>query len=152
MESPPSHSLLFLLLIASTVATSTTRYTVPIPESMDVLETRRELNEMAEQYPLSTVGARNGGWYILDHDGTLLAVATDSVCEELDASIEEAMRLHGLPREPDNQVSKGVIPRNDQRPGSGISNSCSHPRCLASSACRTYSNCYVCEWDLGICI
>jgi hypothetical protein len=152
MKSPPSHSLLFLLLIASTVATSTTRYTVPIPESMDVLETRRDLIEMTEQYPLSTVDARNGGWYILNSDGTVLAVATDSVCEDLDASIDEAMRLYGLFREPDDQVSEGVIPRNDQRPGTGISNSCSHPHCLASSACRTYNDCYVCEWNLGICI
>ncbi|KAJ6183732.1 hypothetical protein N7519_005033 [Penicillium mononematosum] len=142
MKSPPSHSLLFLLLIASTVAMLTTRYTVPIPESMNVLETRRELNEMAEHYPLSTVGARNGGWYILDHDGTVLAVATDSVCEELDASIEEAMRLYGLVRKPDNDVSESVAPRSDQRSGSEISNTCSHPRCLASSACRTYSDCY----------
>lgn len=141
MKPPPSHSLLFLLLIASTVATSTTRYTVPIPESMDVLETRRELIEMTEQYPLSTVDARNGGWYILNSDGTVLA-----------ASIDEAMRLYGLFREPDDQVSEGVIPRNDQRPGTGISNSCSHPHCLASSACRTYNDCYVCEWNLGICI
>jgi hypothetical protein len=119
---------------------------------MDVLETRRELIEMTEQYPLSTVDARNGGWYILNYDGTVLAVATDSVCEDLDASIEEAMRLYGLFREPDDQVSEGVIPQNDQRPGTGISNSCSHPHCLASSACRTYSDCYVCEWNLGICI
>ncbi|OQE63988.1 hypothetical protein PENNAL_c0232G04894 [Penicillium nalgiovense] len=108
MESPPSHSLLFPLLIASTIATSTTRYTVPIPESMDVLETHRTLNEMAAQNPLSTVNARNGGWYILNHDGTVLAIATDSVCEELDASIEEAMRLYRLLREPDNEVSKSV--------------------------------------------
>ncbi|KAJ5842167.1 hypothetical protein N7534_011997 [Penicillium rubens] len=106
MKPPPSHSLLFVLLIAGTVATSTTRYTVPIPESMDVLETRRELIEMAEQYPLCTVDARNGGWYILNYDGTVLAVATDSVCEELDASIEEAMRLYGLFREPDNQIRR----------------------------------------------
>ncbi|CAG8211116.1 unnamed protein product [Penicillium nalgiovense] len=150
MKSPPSHSLLFLLLIASTIATSTTRYTVPIPDSMDVLGTRRALNEMAAQTPLSTVNARNGGWYILNHNGTVLAVATDSVCEELDASIEEAMRLYGLLREPDNEVSKSVALRSGERPGSGISNSCSHPRCLASSACRTYSDCYVCEWNLGI--
>jgi hypothetical protein len=31
------------------------------------------------------------------------------VCEDLDASIEEAMRLYGLFREPDDQVSEGVI-------------------------------------------
>ncbi|KAJ6148634.1 hypothetical protein N7497_010616 [Penicillium chrysogenum] len=74
---------------------------------MDVLETRRELIEMTEQYPLSTVDARNGGWYILNYDGTVLAVATDSVCEDLDASIEEAMRLYGLFREPDDQIRRG---------------------------------------------
>ncbi|OQD71183.1 hypothetical protein PENPOL_c001G00221 [Penicillium polonicum] len=75
---------------------STTRYTVPIPESMLILETRQLLNDMAMQFPLGTVDDRNGGYYLLDHDATVLAVASDSLCEELDASMEAAKRYHTL--------------------------------------------------------
>lgn len=73
---------------------------------MGILETHRELNELAEQYPMSTVGTRNGGWYMLDHDDTVLAVASDSVCAELDASVEEAMQLYGLLPELGSEVSE----------------------------------------------
>lgn len=145
-------SLTSYLLISSTLATSATRYVIPIPESMVVLETRRELNEMVEQYPMSTVDVRNGGWYIINHDGTVLAVASDSVCAELDASSEEAMRLYGLLPELDNKVSEVIAPGNGEQAESELSNSCSHPRCFASATCRIHSNCYVCEWSLNICI
>lgn len=152
IKSRQSYYRLFLLLLANTFTTSTTRYIVPIPESMGILETRRELNEMAEQYPMSTVGARNGGWYMLDHDGTVLAVASDIVCAELDSSVKEAMRLYGLLPELNSEVSESVAPQSGKQLGSELSNSCSHPRCFASSACRTHSGCYVCEWELNICI
>ncbi|KAF7164165.1 hypothetical protein CNMCM5623_008855 [Aspergillus felis] len=82
------------LLIASSLAMATTRYTVPIPEGIPVLETRQQLNDMADQYPMGTVDDRNGGYYLLDHDGTVLAVTSDSLSEELDASMEEARKLH----------------------------------------------------------
>ncbi|KUM64185.1 hypothetical protein ACN42_g2918 [Penicillium freii] len=73
---------------------STTRYTVPVPETMLILETRQQLNDMAMQFPLGTVDDRNGGYYLLDHDATVLAVASNSLCEELDASMEAAKRYH----------------------------------------------------------
>ncbi|KAJ5516106.1 hypothetical protein N7527_007666 [Penicillium freii] len=119
---------------------------------MGMLETRGELNEIAEQHPMSTVGARNGGWYMLDHDGTVLAAASDIVCAELDSSVKEALRLYGLLPELNSEVSESVAPQSGEQLGSELSNSCSHPRCFASSACRTHSGCYVCEWELNICI
>ncbi|EAW21098.1 uncharacterized protein NFIA_062590 [Aspergillus fischeri NRRL 181] len=73
---------------------ATTRYTEPIPEGIPVLETRKQLNDMADQYPMGTLDDRNGGYYLLDHDGAVLAVTSDSLCEELDASMEEARRIH----------------------------------------------------------
>jgi hypothetical protein len=87
---------LFLLTttIANTFAMSTTRYNIPIPESLTILETRQELNDMAEKYSLGSLAGRNGGYYLLDHDATVLAIASDSLCEELDASIQEAIRYH----------------------------------------------------------
>ncbi|KAJ5195677.1 hypothetical protein N7449_006156 [Penicillium cf. viridicatum] len=72
---------------------------------------------------MSTVGARNGGWYMLDRDGTVLAVASDSVCAELDASVEEAMRLYGLLPELDTALTHVVL-------------------LVRMSA---YSDCYLCE-------
>ncbi|KAJ5826594.1 hypothetical protein N7447_003357 [Penicillium robsamsonii] len=130
----------------------TTQYILPIPESLIVLETRREVNEMAEQYPLSTMNERNGDWYMLDHDGTVLAVASYSVCAELDASIEEAMRLYGITPAFDHEVRESAVPQSGEQPGTGLSSSCAHPRCFVSSTCRAYSGCYVCESNLHICV
>lgn len=73
---------------------STTRYNIPIPESLTILETRQELNDMARKYSLGSLADRNGGYYLLDHDATVLAIASDSLCEELDATIQEAIRYH----------------------------------------------------------
>ncbi|KAH1701629.1 hypothetical protein KXV70_007606 [Aspergillus fumigatus] len=73
---------------------ATTRYTEPIPEGIPVLETRQQLNDMADQYPTGTLDDRNGGYYLLDHDGAVLAVTSDALCEELDASMEQARRFH----------------------------------------------------------
>lgn len=151
MKSPQSYHGIFLLLV-NTFAMPPARYIVPIPESIGMLESRRELNEMAEQYPMSTVGVRNGGWYMYDHDGTVLAVASNSVCAELDASLEEAMQLYSLLPDLDSEVSERIAPQSGEQPRSKLPNSCSHPRCFASSACLTHSGCYVCEWELNICI
>ncbi|KAJ5616028.1 hypothetical protein N7537_001142 [Penicillium hordei] len=90
---------------------STTRYTVPVPEFMPILETRQELNDMAMQFPLGTVDDRNGGYYLLDHDATVLAVASDSLCEELDASMEAAKRYHSTHPEIDKE-SESVAPQS----------------------------------------
>ncbi|KAJ5783967.1 uncharacterized protein N7518_009644 [Penicillium psychrosexuale] len=82
---------------------STTRYTVPIHESIQILETREQLNNMAMQYPLGTMDDRNGGYYLLDHDDTVLAIASDPLCEELDAAIEEAERYRSAHPEIDDE-------------------------------------------------
>ncbi|KAJ5382214.1 hypothetical protein N7517_000125 [Penicillium concentricum] len=129
-----------------------TRYVVPISESSIVLESRRELNQMAEQYPMSTMNARNGDWYMLNDDGTVLAVASDYSCAELDASIEDAMQLYGILPEVDHEVRETVATQSGEQPGAGLSNTCSHPRCFLSSTCRTFSGCYVCESNLHICV
>jgi hypothetical protein len=124
------------LLIASTLAMATTRYTEPVPEGIPVLETRKQLNDMADQYPMGTLDDRNGGYYLLDHDGTILAVTSDSLCEELDASMEAARRIHA-----DNLDDEAdVVPRGDNAAAT-----CSHPRCHTHALCRTYSDCHVCS-------
>jgi hypothetical protein len=130
-------------LIASTLSMATTRYTVPIPHGTLILETRKQLNDMADQYPMGTLDDRNGGYYLLDHDGAVLAVTSDSLCEELDASMEEARKYHANTL--GNEVD--IVPRGDNAAGSGdgFVNYCSHPRCHTHALCRTYSDCYVCS-------
>lgn len=49
---------------------------------------------MAAEHPLGILEDRNGGYYLLDHDATVLAIASDSLCEEVDVSIEEANRFY----------------------------------------------------------
>ncbi|KAJ6180594.1 hypothetical protein N7519_011055 [Penicillium mononematosum] len=92
---------------------STTRYTVPIHESTQILETRKQLNDMAMQYPLGTLDDRNGGYYLLDHDNTVLAIASDSLCKELDAAMEAAKRYHSTHTEIDEE-SESVAPQSDE--------------------------------------
>ncbi|KAI2726503.1 hypothetical protein CBS147354_4218 [Penicillium roqueforti] len=76
---------------------------VPIHESIQILETRQQLNDMARQYPLGTMDDRNGGYYLLDHDDTVLAIASDPLCEELDAAIEAAERYRSAHSEIDDE-------------------------------------------------
>lgn len=112
---------------------STTRYAVAIPQSTIVLETRQQLNDMAKQHPLGTMDDRNGGYYLLDHDATVLAIASDSLCEELDSSMKAAKRYHVI--HPDVEEGESITPR-DVNGDSGLSKrSCSHPRCHTHSLC-----------------
>ncbi|KAJ5944251.1 hypothetical protein N7516_004419 [Penicillium verrucosum] len=92
---------------------STTRYTAPVSESMPILETRQQLNDMAMQFPLGTLDDRNGGYYLLDHDATILAVASDSLCEELDAAMEAAERYLSSHPEIDDG-SESIAPQSDE--------------------------------------
>lgn len=123
-------------LVASSLSMATTRYTVPIPDGTLILETRKQLNDMADQYPMGTLDDRNGGYYLIDHDGAVLAVTSDSLCEELDASMEEARKYYA--NNPDNEIN--VVPRGDNAAdsGEGIVNHCSHPRCHTHALCRMY--------------
>lgn len=96
-------SLFLAVTTVSTFAMSTARYTVPIHESIQILETRQQLNDMARQYPLGTMDDRNGGYYLLDYDDTVLAIASDPLCEELDAAIEAAERYRSAHSEIDDE-------------------------------------------------
>jgi hypothetical protein len=118
-------SLFFM--VTSSFEMSTIRYTVPIFESTKILETRKQLNDMALQYPLGTVDDRNGGYYLLDHDATVLAIASDSLCEELDASMEEAKRYHSNHSHSDEE-REDVAPQNVEEYSDLSQHSCSHPQ------------------------
>jgi hypothetical protein len=141
----------FFVSVISTLAMSTTRYTVPIPGSTQILETREQLNDMAMQYPLGTLDDRNGGYYLLDHDATVLAIASDSLCEELDASMEAAKRYHSSHPELVEE-SEDIAPQSIEEANPGISKrSCSHPRCHTHALCRSYSDCHVCSTSFQWC-
>ncbi|KAJ5208797.1 hypothetical protein N7449_003176 [Penicillium cf. viridicatum] len=123
---------------------STTRHTVPVPESIPILETRQQLNDMAMQFPLGTLDDRNGGYYLLDYDATVLAVASDSLCEELDASMEAAKRYHSTHPEIDEE-SESIEPQSVEADSGLSKRSYTHPRCHTHALCRTYSDCHVCS-------
>ncbi|PYH57744.1 uncharacterized protein BO96DRAFT_433191 [Aspergillus niger CBS 101883] len=143
--------LLFLVAsAASRFSMSTDRYTVPIPEGIIILETRKQLNDMADQYPMGTLDDRNGGYYLLDHDATVLAIASDSLCEELDSSMESAKRFHSNDPISDNEA-EDVAPGKAEAANPGLSNHCTHPRCHTHALCRTYSDCYVCSSSFHWC-
>ncbi|CAG8263626.1 unnamed protein product [Penicillium nalgiovense] len=129
---------------------STIRYTVPIHESTQTLETRKQLNDMAMQYPLGTLDERNGGYYLLDHDNTVLAIASDSLCEELDASMEAAKWYHSTHPEIDDE-SESVAPQSDEAHSGLSKRSCTHPRCHTHALCRSYSDCHVCAGSYHWC-
>jgi hypothetical protein len=92
----PPYLLLFATTITSTFAMSTTRYTVPIPESLKIIETRQELNDMATEYSSGYLVDRNGGYYLVDGDESVVGITSDSLCEELDTLTAEALRYHAL--------------------------------------------------------
>ncbi|KAE8165930.1 hypothetical protein BDV40DRAFT_297047 [Aspergillus tamarii] len=139
--------VLFLLIVATALA-SLTRYTVPVPAGTLILETRQQLNDMAAAYSTGTLDDRNGGYYLLDHDGEILAVAADGLCEELDISMTSARRVYeqrsrselysGEVQEVTLQSHDAQLQRNDE-------SSCSHPRCYTHALCETYSDCFVCS-------
>lgn len=129
---------------------STTRYIVPVPEFTPILETRQQLNDMAMEFPLGTVDDRNGGYYLLDHDATVLAIASDSLCEELDASMEAAKRYHSAHPEIDEET-KSVAPQSVEADSGLSKRSCTHPRCHTHALCRTYSDCHVCSSSFHWC-
>ncbi|OGM40672.1 hypothetical protein ABOM_010575 [Aspergillus bombycis] len=89
-----SGALVLLLRLVATALATVTRYTVPIPAGTLILETRQQLHDMAAAYSMGTLDDRNGGYYLLDHDGEVLAVAADGLCAELDGSMRSASRVH----------------------------------------------------------
>ncbi|KAB8235516.1 hypothetical protein ETB97_006850 [Aspergillus alliaceus] len=140
--------VLLLLNLATSLAASITRYTVPIKPGTLILETRQQLNNMATAYSMGTLDDTNGGYYLLDRDRSILAVAADSLCEELDASMASAKRVYeqkarselygGEFREFPIQGAEGLRLN-------AVENSCSHPRCYTHALCETYSDCFVCS-------
>ena len=140
---------LAVLSVASSFTMSTSRYTVPIHESTQLLETSEQLNDMAMQYPLGTLDDRNGGYYLLDHDDTVLAIASDSLCEELDASIEAANRHHSAHPEIDEESEFMASQSNGH--------TLTFPNVLSSihaalhALCRSCSDCHVCTGSYYMC-
>ncbi|KAE8372696.1 hypothetical protein BDV26DRAFT_273661 [Aspergillus bertholletiae] len=144
----PGALTLFLLIVATALAAlPTARYTVPVPSGTLLLETRQQLNTMAAAYSMGTLDDRNGGYYLLDHDGEVLAVAADSLCEELDVSMASARRVHEQRLDSYSGEFREITlqSQDGQRWRSSDENSCSHPRCYTHALCETYNDCFVCS-------
>ncbi|CAI7601791.1 unnamed protein product [Penicillium viridicatum] len=47
--------------------------------------TRQSLNDLAKVYPDTLLHPENGGYYLKDMDGQIVAITADDLCTELDA-------------------------------------------------------------------
>ncbi|KAE8164068.1 hypothetical protein BDV40DRAFT_122521 [Aspergillus tamarii] len=63
---------------------STTRYKDPIPEGVCVFTTLDEAAKIQQANPYAIFYPENNGHYAKDPDGTVVAVASDEMCEEID--------------------------------------------------------------------
>lgn len=63
---------------------STTRYKDPIPEGVCVFTTLDEAAKIQGANPYAIFYPVNNGHYAKNPDGTVVAVASDEMCEEID--------------------------------------------------------------------
>ena len=68
---------------------STTRYKDPIPEGVCIFTTLDEAAKIQLANPAASLYPVNNGHYVKNPDGTVIAVAADEICEELDHRIAE---------------------------------------------------------------
>ncbi|KOC15361.1 hypothetical protein AFLA70_25g005561 [Aspergillus flavus AF70] len=63
---------------------STTRYKDPIPKGVYVFTTLDEAIPIKKANPYAIFYPENNGHYAKDPDGTVVAIASDEMCEEID--------------------------------------------------------------------
>lgn len=63
---------------------STTRYKDPIPDGVCVFTTLDKAAQIQKANPHAIFYPENNGHYAKDPDGTVVAVASDEMCEEID--------------------------------------------------------------------
>ena len=68
---------------------STARYQDPIPEGVCVFTTLDEAAKIQLANPAASLYPVNNGHYIKNPNGTVIAVAADEICEELDRRTAE---------------------------------------------------------------
>ncbi|KAI2997388.1 hypothetical protein CBS147346_8782 [Aspergillus niger] len=89
--SPSSSPSIFFS--SSSSAMSLTRYTAPIPQGAKVVETREQLNQVVRENPETVLYDQDGGYMLKDESGTVVAIAADSLCPELDQALAEVEAL-----------------------------------------------------------
>lgn len=68
---------------------STTRYKDPIPEGVRLFTTLDEAAEIQMAHPAACLWPDNNGHYVKEPDGTVVAVAADEICEEIDRRLAD---------------------------------------------------------------
>lgn len=69
---------------------SVTRYTEPLPHGAVILETWEQVKQLAIANPFSGLEGDIGeAHFIMTDDGVILGVASDDLCEEIDAKIAD---------------------------------------------------------------
>lgn len=140
--------LLVLILVSSSSAMSLTRYTAPIPQGAKVVETREQLNQVVRENPETVLYDQDGGYMLKDESGTVVAIAADSLCPELDQAVAEVEALQAETKLAGNAGDQGDTNTN-KRDVNDVQDTnrplrCSHPRCFNSAICLTYTDCHVC--------
>jgi hypothetical protein len=73
-----------LLTTCLTPVMATTRYKGPLPEGVPILKTVEEGRQFQAANVNACMWPDNGGYYMKNPDGTVIAVASDEVCEYAD--------------------------------------------------------------------
>lgn len=64
----------------------TTRYKSPIPQNVDIIETKPELGKTQGANQGALLYPENGGYYLKYPEGAVVAIASDRLCSVLDES------------------------------------------------------------------
>ncbi|KAJ5281495.1 hypothetical protein N7478_006867 [Penicillium angulare] len=85
---------------------TTTRYISPIPHNIRIANTKSDIVQIEMETP-STASAENGGYYMRNKEGEVVAVASDRLCSVLDDS-HVSLNFH-LKRDGEHEEAKGVL-------------------------------------------
>lgn len=66
--------------------TTTTRYKSPIPQNVDIIETKPELGRIQDANQGALLYPENGGYYLKYPESAVVAIASDRLCSVLDES------------------------------------------------------------------
>ncbi|RAH50051.1 uncharacterized protein BO95DRAFT_438786 [Aspergillus brunneoviolaceus CBS 621.78] len=158
----PIRSLLILLLISISSAMSLTRYSKPVPSGAIVAETREQLNQITFENQYTLLHEEDGGYMLKQtEDGTVVAVAGDALCAELDKvfadlDAREAAEKNQEHQQGGDSSTGGSGNGETRRSANDIQaddrlNACAHRRCFNSVICITYRDCHICS-SRNVCI
>lgn len=77
-------SLVSFIYFINIMAENLTRYQTTPPTDVVILHDRQSLNDFVKANPDGLLHAENGGYYLKDMEESIVAIASDGLCNELD--------------------------------------------------------------------